>query len=104
MSVIVYQWGTEHVDAGKVEVKDCDRCGGKKPFHYLVEYSYAGLFWIFNFLTSKRHLVVCDTCKTGREVQPEEYPHHAQNARVPFMRRFGIFVLVALVALIVCYS
>lgn len=96
-------WGSsgDTVDLGHIGTRYCETCGQDRPFSLVLQYRYWGLYWIFNFVTAKQYWVVCDACNRGWKIPAKTIPPNLSRIPIPFMRRYGLAVLGASIAVIV---
>jgi hypothetical protein len=66
-----------------------------KPEVAVVQYDYIGVFWLFNCAFNRRYLRVCETCKTGREVDKVTLGTMAEKDHVPFLNKYGLVLFFA---------
>ena len=99
--MIVWSSGGDVLDLGAVETRHCETCDTERRFHLTLRYRYCGLFWIFNFVTDRKYMVLCEVCQRGRELDRNKAERVVESVPIPFMQRFGLPVLLVLVAVIV---
>ncbi len=92
--MIVFGSGGETLNLGVIESKHCETCDTVRPFIVLVQYRYWGLYWVFNFVTARKHFVVCDVCRRGAETPSQALESRFRQAPIPFMRRYGLATLM----------
>src|SRR5262245_31970782 len=103
--MIIWGTGGDVVNFGILETRQCDVCEKDRPFNIILQYRYFGFYWVFNFITKKKYLLLCDVCSRGWEIDASKLEPHLTNATIPFMRRYGILVLIgAIVGLAVLAS
>ena len=68
-----------------------------RPFVVMVQYQYWGLYWVFNFVTTQKHFVVCSICRRGVEAAAGALSPRFRVAPIPFMRRYGLAALMGAV-------
>ena len=95
------QWGSSlrTVDLGAVDVRPCPICEKERPFHLILIYRIWGLWWIFNRITYKKYMLVCSICNRGWELDPKEVEESIGNSHIPFMHKYGLWILVAFFAI-----
>ena len=96
-------WGSsgDTINFGPQEAKDCLTCEKSRPFDLIMQYRYGGLYWVFNFVMEKKYLLLCSVCGRGWELPEKQVGQQAQMSRIPFMRRFGLLTLAAMILLVV---
>lgn len=102
--MIIWGSGGDVEDLGVVSERDCTSCEKKRPFRVLLQYRYWGLYWIFNFVISRKYLLLCDSCQRGWELQRSEVEEHFQSVPIPFMRRYGLVSLVAILTTVILFA
>lgn len=95
--MIIWNSGGDLVNLGTVEEKHCQVCEKDQSFGLILQYRYWGLYWIFNFVTKKQYTLVCDVCQRGWTLDKSEVEDNLDAVPIPFMRRFGLLVLIAVV-------
>lgn len=95
-------WGTRgnSLDLGPVKEDSCSTCGVRRPFHAYLAYRWFHLYWVFAFITERKYMILCQVCKRGSVVDAHQIEALHREIKIPFMRRYGIFVLIAIVATI----
>ena len=93
------------IDLGIIEPLDCDSCGGRRTVRLWFLYEYCTMAWIFGIVSRRAYAFVCDACGTRREVPEYEAKGRQTRAvRIPFMRRYGLGLIIGLpVAWITAY-
>jgi hypothetical protein len=97
-------WGSDTLYIGDVEKLDCPVCESVQGYQTVVGYSYFGVMWIFNFVTKKEFFRVCIRCQNAWQVDADSLGELAKNDSIPFMKKYGIFVFIALMALIIFFA
>lgn len=94
-------WGSsgDTVNFGPQEAKDCLTCEKSRPFDLIMQYRYGGLYWVFNFVMERKYLLLCSVCGRGWELPEKQVEQRVQMSRIPFMRRYGLLTLAAVVSL-----
>jgi hypothetical protein len=96
--MIVWGSGGDAIKLGVLETRRCDTCEKERPFDLTLQYRYWALYWIFGMVTKKQYLLACDVCGRGRELEPSKIDPRFAAVPIPFMRRYGLLVLGAVVA------
>ena len=99
--MIVWGSGGSTINLGPLDTRRCDICEKDRPFDVILQYRYWGLYWIFNFMTQKKYLLLCDVCERGWELEANKIESSLKSAPIPFMRRYGLLTLVGIVVLLV---
>jgi hypothetical protein len=94
---MVYNWGKDFATLGTVGQIECPICGETRPEIAVVQYDYFGLMWLFNFAFNRKYLRVCDKCHQGKQVEPATLGPLAEKDNIPFLRKFGLFLLVGII-------
>jgi hypothetical protein len=102
--VIIWGTGGDMVNLGVLDTRHCDACEKERPFNIVLQYRYFGFYYIFNFVTKKKYLLICNVCSRGWELDAGKLEPRLQNAPIPFMRRYGILVLIGAIAGIIAFS
>ena len=101
--MIVFGSAGDVLKLGTVESKFCKTCNKERPFNMVLQYRYWGLYWVFNFVTQRKYLLACETCQRGWELDERKAEASLKTPpSIPFMRRFGLLVLVA-VGLVIAF-
>lgn len=98
--MIIWGSGGDNVDLGEVDTRHCETCGQDRPFHVMLHYEYWGLYYIFNLVSSKEYMLVCEVCQRGWQLDGKEIESMVESNPIPFMRRFGCLILVVLFVLL----
>ena len=101
---MVYNWGKDFVTLGTVGTSTVPICRGPRPEIAVVQYDYFGLLWLFTFACNRRYLRVCSECKRGHAVEQSSLGGLAESDNIPFMRKFGLVVFAAIIAVIAMVS
>ncbi|MEX2186142.1 MAG: hypothetical protein WD875_05075 [Pirellulales bacterium] len=99
--MIVWGSGGDVVHIGSIGEQECETCGQHRPFSIVLNYRYFGFYWVFNCVTERKYLAACDVCQHGWKLNPKEFQGELPPAPIPFMRRYGLLVLVGLVAVLI---
>ncbi len=99
--MIVWGSGGDVLNLGTIETRHCDICEKDRAFDLVLEYRYFGFYWIFNFVTRKKYLMLCSICQRGWELDAKKIESALKTQPVPFMRRFGCLVGIGVLALII---
>ncbi|HEV8579461.1 MAG TPA: hypothetical protein VGX68_10300 [Thermoanaerobaculia bacterium] len=86
------------VDLGPPEPQDCTACGSKRTVRLWFLYGYCAMAWVFGIVSRKPvYALVCGTCGARKEV-PEEEAKFMQTkpAHIPFLRRYGLMLIIGL--------
>lgn len=99
--MIVWGSGGDVLNFGTIETRHCEVCEKDRPFNVILKYRYWGLYWIFNFVTEKKYMLLCDVCHRGWELESSKVEIVMKGVPIPFMRRFGFLVLIGIVVSLV---
>lgn len=102
--MIVWGSGGDALNLGTLETRHCEVCEKDRPFSVILQYRYWGLYWIFNFVTQRKYMLLCDVCQRGWELERSKVDGLLKEVPIPFMRRFGGFVLIGVVAALVIFG
>ena len=94
--MIVWGSGGNVLDLGAVETRKCEVCEKDRPFKVVLQYRYWGLYWIFNSVTEKKYLLLCDVCQRGWELDARKVEAAMSKSPIPFMHRGGLVVFGAI--------
>ena len=95
--MIIWSSGGDIVQLGYYETKYCETCEQTRSFNVILEYRYWGLYWLFNFVTSKKYLLVCEVCQRGVRLEKTEVKIKHKTAPIPFMHKYGLLILAGLI-------
>ena len=96
--MIVWGYGGDVLNLGTLETRSCPTCEKDRPFNVFLQYRYWGLYWVFNVVTQKKYSLLCQVCQRGWELDKGKMPDALMKAPIPFMRQFGLLLLIAIVA------
>jgi len=100
--MIIFGSAGDVLKLGTVESRVCKTCEKERPFNMLLQYRYWGLYWVFNFVTQRKYFLACDTCQRGWELDERKAEASLKTPPpIPFMRRFGLLLLVGISIVIV---
>jgi hypothetical protein len=99
--MIIWGTGGDMVNLGVLDTRRCEMCEKDRPFNIILNYRYFGFYWVFNFVTKKKYLLICNVCSRGWELDAGKLEPRLQSAPIPFMRRYGFLVLIGAIAGIV---
>ncbi len=92
--MIVWGSGGKVVDCGPSRSEYCSVCERERRFNLILQYRYWGIYWIFNCVTEKSYMWLCDICSRGQELESAEVEAILGGSAVPFMHRFGCLVFI----------
>jgi hypothetical protein len=98
--MIIWGSGGDVVNLGVLETRHCEVCEKDRPFKIILQYRYWGLYWIFNVVTKKNYLLICDVCSRGWEIDAGKLEPQLTTVPIPFMRRYGILILIGIFGII----
>lgn len=99
--MIIWNSGGDIVQLGYHETKYCETCEKTSSFNVILEYRYWGLYWLFNFVTSMKYLLVCEVCQRGVRLEKTEVKQKHKTASIPFMHKYGFLILASLISIFV---
>ena len=99
--MIVWGSGGDVINLGTPETRRCDTCERDRPFNVMLQYRYWGLYWIFNFVTEKKYMLLCSICSRGWQLETGKVEQALSSIPIPFMHRYGILVLIGVIAVLV---
>ncbi|HTD22738.1 MAG TPA: hypothetical protein VK738_08800 [Terriglobales bacterium] len=91
-------------ELGDLGMRSCPVCQADRPFKTVVSYRYFHIWFFFGMVTSQKFIEMCTICRRGREIASENARNLVNTSPIPFMRRFGLLILVVVVVGIVAYS
>lgn len=95
----LHAWSShqEAVDLGIIEPLDCDACGHRRAVRLWFLYEYCTMAWIFGIVSRRTYALVCGHCGARREIPEWEVEgRQTKPVRIPFMRRFGLVLIIGL--------
>ena len=94
-------WGTrgDVVNLGHRATTACATCEKERPFDLVLQYRSAGFYWVFNFVTRKDYMLLCQACSRGWAVTQQSAERELKAVPIPFMRRYGLLSLVGAIVL-----
>lgn len=98
---MIGNWGKDFATLGNLGQFNCPTCQHQRPEIAVVQYDYIGVLWLFCFAFNQRFLRVCAECKKGSEVAQSSLGALAENDVIPFMRKYGLFVLFGIIIVFV---
>jgi len=85
------------IDLGIYKPLDCDACGRKGTVRLWFLYDYCTMAWIFGIVSRRLYAMVCETCGARREVSEyEARDRQSREVHIPFMRRYGLILIIGL--------
>jgi uncharacterized protein YlaI len=96
-------WGSrgKSLNLGKVKTEQCSICEKERDFNLVLNYRYFGFYWIFNIVTKKVYMLVCNICNRGWELDKDKVEKEIlSNVPIPFMHKYGLFVFLGIIAII----
>lgn len=99
--MVVTSWGGDVVHLGQVTEMHCEQCGQECPFELVMTYRYWGFYWVFTMVTSRKYYLTCQRCQAGFALEKEQVERELldQPVPLPFMRRYGLATLMAVIGL-----
>lgn len=82
-------------------VHNCVECGSIRPFTLWLRYEYWGIYYVFNRVTRRQYLLLCDSCRHGWEVDSSQVSSFIESDPIPFMRKYGLVMFPLFVGLLV---
>jgi hypothetical protein len=98
--MIIFGSGGDLVRVQSEGKQECSYCGCKQRFSLLLRYEFTHAYFIFAFVTSRRYFVTCDECQRGYEVDRAETEPTLERIPIPFLRRYGCLLGLALVMIL----
>ena len=102
--LFVFYWvwvggGFARVPIGEYGTRACPACRQDCAFTLILEYCYIHLYFIFGMVTRRKFLEVCKCCGNAWPVPRGEIPSMrlVERKLVPFMRRWGLLILLLLI-------
>lgn len=89
------------LDLGEVQTHHCPVCERERPFHIVLQYRYWHLWFLFALVTKKVYSMSCNICGRGTQLKPAEAEQFIGKSPIPFMHRWGLALLVGVVAVFV---
>jgi hypothetical protein len=91
-------------ELGDIGVRPCPVCQAERFFKNVIAYRYFHIWFLFGMVTSQKFLEMCTICRRGREIASENARNLVSGSPIPFMRRFGLLILVVVVVGIIALS
>ncbi len=98
--MIVWGSGGDVIDCGQIATQHCEVCDKERRFKLVLEYRHWGVYWVFNFVTEKKWLMLCDICGRGWELDTHKVESELDGSPIPFMKRFGCLTFIGVVVFI----
>lgn len=92
------------LDLGDVQTHHCPVCERERPFHIMLRYRVWHVWFIFAVVTKRIYSLSCRVCGHGTQLKAAEVETFIGRSPIPFMHRWGLAVLVAIVGLCVLLS
>ena len=102
--MIVWGSGGDTANLGAINHRHCETCEKQRPYSLFLQYRFWGLYWVFNFITQKKYWLLCEICTRGWELHSSEVEKHLAEPAIPFMRRYGLAMLVGSIAALAIIS
>jgi hypothetical protein len=93
-------WGMNTVSTVFEDPDQCPLCWTLSPCKVILTYTYAGLFWVFNFCTGKTFIVTCLHCGSQRGIS-HRTKWRVSNKLIPVRYRFSGLILLGFIALLI---
>ena len=95
------QWGSslKILELGEAGTKFCPVCEKERAFKVILMYRIWGLWWFFNHVTWKKYMLVCGNCSNGWELDSRKIEDSIGTSHIPFMHKYGLWILIAFFAL-----
>lgn len=90
--------GERVVAIGPPEDHHCPRCDEVRPFEPQLRYKFGEFDLLFGFVYDKRYQMACTQCNHGWLLDTRLTERELGGAPIPLRLRFGLVVLVVLVA------
>ncbi|WP_431266388.1 hypothetical protein ACQ859_14670 [Roseateles chitinivorans] len=96
-------WGSKGAVAelGVQAHHHCATCERERPFKLALQYKVHHIYYLFQWISSKKYLLVCDVCQRGSELKAKDVEAKLTSNPIPAMQRYGwVGLLVVIAALI----
>ncbi len=93
--MIVWSRKSHRIALGESERHCCQTCGQQRRFQLTLTYMEWCLYWIFGIVTSRDYRMLCEVCRNGWQLEPHKVEPFLSKPMIPFMQRFGLFILIA---------
>ncbi len=101
---IVWQSGKDVVRAGDAEERHCYNCDRDCPHSLLIRYAYTDFYWCLGIVSGYEYFLACDRCEAAIQIDAREAHEICPNKPIPFMRRFGCLLVLAILGAIFAVS
>ncbi|MDH0866562.1 hypothetical protein [Mitsuaria sp. GD03876] len=93
-------WGSKGAvaDLGVQNHHHCATCERERPFKLALQYKIHHLYYLFQWVSSKKYLLVCDVCQRGAELPAKEVEPKLTKHPIPVFQRFSWVLLLGVVA------
>jgi hypothetical protein len=98
--VIIWGRGCATCVAGEAGVRDCPVCQNAQRFDFVVSYSYAHIWYLFSWVTSRKYMVICSRCHNGVVIPAHEFQSQVRKDPIPLWRRYGWTLILAILGLV----
>ncbi len=100
---MIFGYGSDRAVVGTTAYH-CPSCDKLTEALAVVEYSYLHFCWIFSFVFRRHQYIVCGECETDFPADKEEIQQLFHKDPVPFLRRKGWLVTLAIIAIYLAYQ
>ncbi|MBO9686171.1 MAG: hypothetical protein J7598_06140 [Mitsuaria chitosanitabida] len=99
-------WGSKGAvaDLGVQAHHHCQTCERERPFKLALQYKIHHLYHVFQWVSSKKYLLVCDVCQRGAELPAKEVEPKLTKNPIPATQRFGWLGLVLVIGALGVYG
>lgn len=98
--MFVFHWGTDSSDLGRLGMLSCSVCQSVQPAVGKIVYKYAGVMWLFSFVTQREYYKICNRCQNGWLLEKNSIQNSVEKDNIPFMRKYGILFFLAFVVFV----
>ncbi len=95
--LLVYGSGGGRAVLGELPEEHCDACGEKTVSTAFVDFKYWHLWYLFSFLVGRSYFKACSACGSVVPYDRTEARLHFPKDNIPFIRKRGWLVVVALI-------
>lgn len=99
--MIVWSRKSHRIALGQSELHYCQTCGQQRRFRLTLIYIEWCLYWIFGIVTSRDYQMLCEMCRDGWKLETHKVEPFLSKPVIPLMQRFGLFVLLGGLAILI---
>lgn len=94
--MFIFGTKNEVKDLGNESVMPCPVCEKDRPFRLVLTYKLSHIYYIFGSVSHKAYHQLCTICSRGETLDTKKTEAALPRHPIPFMQRYGGYVLILL--------